>query len=208
MMTIGITGGVGAGKTEILTYIETHYNCRIILADQVGNEVKKAGTECFKQLVSCFSVNILQENGEIDKNKMAAAIFADAELLAKVNAIIHPAVTKYILQEMEKEKKRKELDFFFVEAALLIECGYDRYVDELWYIFVNEKIRRERLKNSRQYSDEKITNIMNGQLSETEFRNACQVVIDNSGDFEHTKIQIDSVLGDRLWKMQKNIPDS
>ena len=147
MHIIGITGGVGAGKTEVLTYIRTQYKCRIILADQVGNEVKKPGTACYEQLVECLSKDVLLENGEIDKNKMAALIFHDQELRKKVNGIIHPAVTDYILWEVRKEKERKELDFFFIEAALLIECGYDRYVDELWYVFADEAVRRERLKS-------------------------------------------------------------
>ena len=70
------------------------------------------------------------------------------------------------------------------------------------------EVRRKRLKDSRGYSDEKVTSIMNGQLKEEEFRKACQVVIDNSGDMEETKKQIDKLLGDRLWKVQENFLDN
>jgi len=207
-MIIGITGGVGAGKSSVLNYINEKCKCRIVLADDVGNEVKLPGEICYNRLVELLGRDILDEEGYIDKLKMAEAIFSDEELLLQVNAIIHPAVEEYILREIRKEKEAGELDFFFVEAALLIECGYGKHVDELWYIYASEEVRRARLKAGRAYSDEKISAIMQGQLAEEEFRKACAVVIDNSGDMEETKKQIDKILGDRLWKVQENFPDN
>lgn len=201
MQIIGITGGIGAGKSRVLQYIKEHYNCRIILADDVGNEVKLPGKICYNELVELLGDDILDEEGYIQKDKMAARIFSDKGLLAKVNAIIHPAVQSFILEAIEYEKKEKRLDFFFLEAALLIECGYGAHVDEMWYIHADEEVRRQRLKENRHYSDEKITSIMNGQLAEAEFRKHCQVVIDNSKDLEETQKQIDKILGERLWKM-------
>ena len=201
MQIIGITGGIGAGKSRVLQYIKEHYNCRIVLADDVGNEVKLPGKICYNELVELLGDDILDEEGYIQKDKMAARIFSDKDLLAKVNAIIHPAVQNYILDAIEKEKKDDRLDFFFLEAALLIECGYGTHVDEMWYIYANEEVRRQRLKENRHYSDEKITSIMNGQLAEEDFRKHCQVVIDNSKDLEETQKQIDKILGERLWKM-------
>ena len=208
MWVIGITGGVGAGKSSVLNYIEEKCNCRIVLADDVGNKVKLPGEICYNRLVELLGRGILDENGYINKIEMAEAIFSDNDLLLKVNAIIHPAVEDYILNEIRKEKQIGRLDFFFVEAALLIECGYGAHVDELWYIYASEEVRRARLKASRFYSDEKISAIMQGQLAEEEFRKACAVVIDNSGDMEDTKKQIDKLLGDRLWKVQENFPDN
>ena len=208
MWIIGITGGVGAGKSSVLDYIEEKCNCRIVLADDVGNRVKLPGEICYNRLVELLGSDILDENGFIDKVRMAAAIFTDEELLLKVNAIIHPAVKEYILGEIRKEKEANKLDYFFVEAALLIECGYGAHVDELWYIYASEDVRRKRLKESRGYSDEKISAIMQGQLAEEEFRKACAVIIDNSGEFDDTKKQIDKLLGDRLWKVQENFPDN
>ena len=201
MQIIGITGGIGAGKSQVLQYIQKHYNCRVILADDVGNEVKLPGKICYNQLVDLLGNDILDKEGFIIKEKMAAKIFSDKELLLNVNAIIHPAVMNYILEEIQKEKESDILDFFFVEAALLIECGYASHVDEMWYVYAGDDIRRERLRANRHYSDEKITSIMKGQLQEEEFRKHCQVVIDNSSDFSNTEKQIDKILGDKLWKM-------
>lgn len=201
MQIIGITGGIGAGKSQVLQYIQNHYKCRVILADNVGNEVKLPGKICYNQLVDLLGNDILDKEGFIQKEKMAARIFSNKELLLQVNAIIHPAVMDYILTEIQKEKEAGILDFFFVEAALLIECGYSSHVDEMWYVYASDDIRRERLRANRHYSDEKITNIMKGQLQEEEFRKYCQVVIDNTSDFSNTEKQIDKILGDKLWKM-------
>ena len=208
MKVIGITGGVGAGKSIVLKYINENYHCRIIFADEVGNEVKKQGHLCYQRLVSLLGKEVLDKEGSIDKNIMAKLIFNDYHLREKVNAIIHPAVEEYILSQINMERNKKEVDFFFIEAALLIECGYEAYVDELWYIYADEETRKIRLKENRQYSEEKIRNIMNGQLSEEIFRKHCLITINNGQDFEDTKMQIDAKLGEELWKMQKNTQDN
>ena len=156
MKTIGITGGVGCGKSRILEYIKENYNCRIIIADDVANEIKEPGQMCYQPLIDLLGERILGEDKRIDKKKMASEIFKDESLLQKVNDIIHPAVKDYILDNIEIEKEKGKIDYLFIEAALLIECGYNAYVDEMWYIYAKESVRRERLKNSRGYSDEKI----------------------------------------------------
>ena len=208
MKVIGITGGVGAGKTRVLEYIRSSCNCRVIYADEIGNKVKEPGEVCYRDLVSLLGEQILDHNGRIDKARMAGLIFQNRELLLRVNEIIHPAVTNDILKEIEKEKRENKYDFLFIEAALLIECGYHKYVDEMWYIFSSREVRMERLMSSRGYSKEKTEEIMKGQLSEEEFRKNCDVVIENGRDFELTKKQIDEKLGEILWRMQKNTRDN
>ncbi len=194
MKLIGITGGVGAGKSAILDYLQTHCNCRIELADLVAHKVKEPGEPCYEALVQLLGKEILLPGGEIDKGKMAEIIFSDKEKLKAVNALIHPAVKEYLLKAVEKERKKAQIDYFFIEAALLIEEGYEKIVDELWYIYTKKEIRVERLRKSRGYSEEKIANIMNGQLSEEEFRRHCAFVIDNNGSLEETYRQIDRKL--------------
>ena len=193
---IGITGGVGAGKSTVLNYIQSKCKCRIIYSDNVANDIKLRGQPCYEPIVKLLSEDILGDDLEIDKKKMAAKIFSDDSLLAQVNEILHPAVNDYIFGEIEKEKKKGELQYLFIEAALLIENGYDKIVDELWYIYASEDVRRQRLKASRGYSDEKINDILKGQLSDEEFRKFADFVIDNSGDEKETKRQIDLKLGE------------
>lgn len=198
MKIIGITGGVGAGKTQVLSYIDEHYKCRIIRADETAHLLYEKGQACYQALVKLFGKQILDDDDAIDKKKMAELIFKDKVRLEQVNAIVHPAVKKYILEQISYEKEKKEVDYFFIEAALLIEEHYDQIVDELWYIHSNEDIRRRRLAQNRQYSEQKISDIMKGQLNEGEFRKHCQRVITNNGELKETYQQINRIMGDKV----------
>ncbi len=198
MRVIGITGGVGSGKSALLHYIAQNYNCKIILADEVAHRVKEPGQPCYEKLVELMSSDILNADGTIHKGRMADKIFESEELLEKVNKIIHPAVKEAILREIADARNEKILDFLFLEAALLIEDGYLNIVDEMWYIYAREEVRRMRLKTSRNYSDEKIDAIMKSQLTEEEFRKHCAFIIDNSKSLKEACQQIDMKLGEYL----------
>lgn len=189
MKIIGITGGIGAGKSEILNYIARQWNAVVVEADEVGYLVMQPGKSCFAPIVELFGPGILKADGSLDRQKIAELVFDDKELLGKLNGIVHPAVKKYIKKAIEREKEH-DTDLFIVEAALLIEDHYDEICDELWYIYADEETRTERLKQNRGYSDEKIREIFSNQLSEEEFSSHCDFEIDNSGDFEDTKRQI------------------
>ena len=206
MKIIGVTGGVGAGKSEILHYIETHYNARVLLADEAAHAIEAPGGAIYEPLIQLLdrypvpvtdgaeAAPITLPDGMINKPEMARRIFSVPELLDQVNQLVHPAVKTYILDESAREKKAGRLDFFIVEAALLIEAGYKEHLDELWYIYCDENERRRRLRASRGYSDEKIDNILRSQLSEKEFRDNADVVIDNSGTIEAACAQVDAAL--------------
>lgn len=200
MRLIGITGGVGAGKSSILEYIKAHYRCRVYLADEVAHEVKKPGQPCYQALVALLGQEILEENGEIHKGRMAERIFRDAALLEQVNAIVHPAVQAYLLERIREAREDGGVELFFIEAALLIECGYRSVVDEMWYIYTREEVRRRRLRESRGYNEERIDRIMNSQLTENEFRTGSDYVIDNSGAPEESFRQIRERLEGYTWQ--------
>lgn len=196
MKVIGITGGVGSGKSLILNYIKSHYNCEIIMADDLAKDLCKKGELCYKPLVKLLGTDVLDEDGEINKSVMAQKIFSDDNLRIGVNNIIHPGVKKYIIKRIAYLRRKRTKDFLFIEAALLIEDGYKDIVDELWYIYTDEAVRRNRLKESRGYSDEKIDSIMASQLSEEEFRLNSDFEIDNSGNSEVSFSKIRERLGD------------
>lgn len=197
MKTIGITGGVGAGKSLVLNYLQNHYNARVYLADDIANDLKLPGQSCYDKIIELLGRNIIDSEGLIDKNKMAEKIFSHKELLDEVNRIIHPAVKEYVLSQIELERKKGEIDYFILEAALLIEEGYDRILDELWYIHADTSVRSRRLKETRNYTRDKINHIMASQLSETEFRKHCKVVINNNSDEEALYSQIDHILEEK-----------
>ena len=197
MIVLGITGGVGSGKSEILGYLKEKYNSRIIMTDDYAKEIQLKGGPLFGPVCDLLARHggdeILTPEGEIDRTVMASMIFSDPELLAEVNALIHPAVSAYVEQEVFREREKGETEFMLLESALLGELSahYRALMDELWYIYCDEEERRRRLSSSRGYSQEKITRIMESQFSEEEFRRGCDVVIDNSGQVEQAFRQVD-----------------
>ncbi len=200
MKVIGITGGVGSGKSQILSYIGDNYNCLIIGADEIGNEIKEPGEDCYKELIELLGTGILNKDKTINRNLMAEVIFKDETLLSKVNDIIHPKVVERIKEKTEAAREACRVDYTFIEAALLIECGFLDYVDEMWFIYARPEVRFERLKSSRGYSVEKIKNIMSSQLDDESFRKNSSVVIDNSNSLEDTYRQIKEALSENKLK--------
>jgi len=191
MKVVGITGGVGAGKSQIMSYLEKNTRSIIVQADDLAKQLCRKGFPCYEPLIELLGKDTLDTDGEINKSLMASKIFNNNELLMQVNQIIHPEVKKTILTGIEFINKLAIYDFFFIEAALLIEDGYKEIVDEIWYIYASEDIRRARLKTSRGYSDAKVDSIFASQLSDEEFRNNSDFVIDNSGDLNDSISQIE-----------------
>ena len=195
MKVIGITGGVGAGKSAILNYLKEQYQAVVIEADKVGHLLMEPGGACYYSIVEKFGRSILNGDQTINREKLGRSVFAEESLLKELNQIIHPRVKSYIVSEIAKERAYHRTAYFVVEAALLIEDHYDVICDEMWYIHTEEGIRAKRLKESRGYDEEKIAGIMANQKSPEEFRSACQAVIDNSRDLAYTYQQIDKQLG-------------
>ena len=193
MKIIGITGGVGSGKSRVLSYVEEQFSAIICQADHVAWELQKPGQKCYLQIVEHFGREILNDDETIDRKKLGQIVFNNNEELLVLNAIMHPAVKEDIRNRICNARENGS-EYFIIEAALLLEDNYKQICDELWYIYTDESTRRLRLKESRAYSDEKIDAIMASQLSEEIFRKECQIVIDNSGDFEDTCYQIDEAM--------------
>ncbi len=195
LKVIGITGGVGAGKSTVLNYLKEKYHAKIYLADEVAKMLLKPGQECFEKVRAIFPQHVFTKEGEIDRIKMAELIFAHPEYRIRQNEIVFPAVKDYFRTQIQKEKEAGT-KLMIIEAALLIEEHYEELCDSLWYVFTDEFTRRERLTSDRGYSQEKITNIMNSQLTEEEFRRHTDVLIDNSKSVENTRESIDRIMGD------------
>lgn len=192
---IGITGGVGAGKSAVLKYLSEKENIRVMLADEIAHDLMRQGTHCYKKIVKAFMYDdILDCNGEFDRGKLAQVIFSSDEKRLKMNAIVHPEVKAYVKEQFILEKEKGKLDFLVLEAALLIEERYDEICDELWYIYASPEVRKRRLMTTRGYSEEKVHQIFKSQLPEEVYRKKCKVTIDNNGDLSQTFLQIDEAL--------------
>ena len=197
MLKIGITGGVGSGKTVVLKYLEDKYNAMVVVADEVAHLLEAKGMPCYNELIKKFGNEILGDDEEIDKKKFAEVLFRDSANTDIVNSIVHPAVNKYIFDKM-KEAESSNVKIFIVEAALLIENGYDKILDELWYVYVSKEVRRIRLKENRGYSDDKINRIFASQMDEEEYKKYCKYVIINDGNVEDTYLQIDNYIKNKM----------
>lgn len=187
---IGVTGGVGAGKSTVLAWLEEKYQAKVIEADLVGHEVMEPGTEAYQRILEEFGASILLKDGRIDRARLGAIVFSDKERLQKLNGIIHPAVKKEILSRIALARQDGKA-YVVVEAALFLEEKYDAFCDETWYIYTNEENRRARLRASRGYSEERITQIFANQKRHEEFLSRCAYMIDNNGTADETHRQID-----------------
>lgn len=185
MLFIGITGGIGAGKTTVIEYIASHYPARILSADEIAKGLCRPGGACHEALRTSFSdASYWNEDGSMNRKTFTAEVFSDEEKRNRLNAIVHPAVKRYIIKEFEKEKQTGTAAYLILEAALLVEEHYDEICDELWYVYASEETRRERLMRTRGYTREKADQIMKSQLPENRFRHVCERVIDNDGSEE------------------------
>ena len=195
MKFIGITGGVGAGKSAILEYIAEHYNAKVMLADEIAHDLMMPGTKCYDTIKEAFGAeDIFLQDGSFDRLKMAQVIFSDETKREQMNGIVHPAVKADVIAEAERERQEGTLALLVLEAALLIEEHYDEICDELWYIYTREEIREARLMESRGYSREKVQQIFSSQLKEAEYRKHCSVVIDNNEGVAEMQRQIDEAV--------------
>ncbi len=194
MRVIGITGGVGSGKSAVLGYLEKTYSCIVVYADELTAALQKKGGKLYTAMVGLFGEEYLLPDGELDRGKIARRVFGDEAELKKLNDTTHPIVVDTIVNMINDAKTKGKTDFFFVEAALLIETGFDKICDELWYIYAQKKVRIQRLKESRGYTEKQIDDMFDRQLSEEAFRKHCQIVIDNSGELEESIAQIRGIL--------------
>ena len=190
MKVIGVTGGVGAGKSTVLQYLEEAYGAEVILADQVGHEVMEPGTQAYQEILSAFGTSVRAGNGRIDRRVLGDLVFGSEQKRRELNAIVHPAVKREILHRIEQAEV-KGTNLVVVEAALFLEEKYDAFCDETWYIYADESRRRSRLRDSRNYTDERIDQIFRSQKKHEEFLRRCDQVIDNNGTAEDTCCQID-----------------
>ena len=189
MLKIGLTGGVGAGKSRLLTFIHEKYDAYVIQADKVGHILMEPGNACYDQVTAQFGPEIIKEDITLDRRMFSAVVFAEAENLQQLNAIIHPAVKQYIRDALDSEEAAGR-SIAIVEAALLLDDNYQDFLDEVWYVYTDEQVRIQRLMRDRGYSGEKARSIMAAQKPDSWFRSHADFVIDNSGSPEEAEKQI------------------
>lgn len=190
-MVVGITGGVGCGKSTVMDIIEQLSGAKILKADEVGHMVMEKGNVAYDAICRHFGKEILCKDDTIDRGKLAAVVYADGEKLDTLNAIVHPCVKDYIQKKLVEWQMEP---LILIETAILFESGCDTYCDEIWGIQTDRKIRIQRLMESRGYTEKRAEAIMNRQMSDEELKNRCTRIIMNDGDIEALRKSADRCL--------------
>ena len=180
MLILGITGGVGSGKSKILYDLSNLYGAYIVETDKLAHTLMEPGQTVYQAVVEAFGTEILQaeEPYAIDRAKFAQIVFADKEKLAQLNALTHPAVKAWI------------------------QDGYKEICDEIWYIYVNEETRIKRLMKQRGYTEERCRAMFHSQEPESYYRKYADFTINNQLDYENSskqlKDRLNILLGDAI----------
>ena len=192
-MVIGITGGIGSGKSVVTSLLRDKFDAAVIDTDTIGHEVMEIGKSAYKKVVEIFGNKVIAEDGSIDRKKLGSLVFDNRELLCKLNDIIHPAVEAEVDKRIA-EFTQKKYKYIALETALLIKVGYNRKCDKVWFVYADKDIRLKRLYNNRGIGKEKAGKIFESQNTEEEFRQIADDIIDNSGSEAETEIQIKNIL--------------
>ena len=189
MITIGITGGVGAGKSTVLDFLEQEYQAYVMKADEIGHLVMEPGQSCYEPVIALFGKQVIKNDKTIDRRLVSDVVFSHPDMLEKLNHIIHPAVKEYLRRQLALKKEEGQR-ICVVEAALLLEDHYEEFCDTVWYIHTDSEIRIRRLMESRGYTREKSMSIIASQAPEEFFRTHTDYVVTNNTDLEDTWQQI------------------
>lgn len=190
---IGITGGVGAGKSSVLEILKTKYGAKILLADLVAHELMEPGSEGLKRVVDALGNGFLKGDGSVDRKALADLLFRDPQALKQVNSIIHPMVWEY----MKSSARESEQSLIVIEAAVFDTAPAGLF-DEIWYVYTSEENRIRRLMESRGYTREKCESIIKRQDSEAAYRKIADRMIDNNKTAKETEQQIKEILGHEI----------
>ena len=190
MKVYGITGGAGTGKSEVIKMLQQNFGGCVIMSDEVARELMQKGNISYQLIVEYFGRDILMDDGEIDRKKLADHVFNNKEALEKLNSMTHPYVKDKIRKLIAEAEASGGCRFVALESAILLECGYEDICDEFWYVYTKPEIRRQRMKETRNYSDEKVDSVMRNQQSDEVFFEQCSFVIKNNTTLSDVYAQV------------------
>ena len=196
MLVVGLTGGIGTGKTTFAALLAER-GAQIIDADLLGREALLPGRPAWHSVVDQFGDDILAANSMfIDRKRLADIVFADPDKLAALNAIVHPVIFKGIADRLEAVRGTDEI--VVLDVALLVETGLEGSVDVIVVVEASERERIDRLARSREMSFGDVRVRMAAQADPRELRARADIVVVNSGSLEELAREADRVWADLL----------
>jgi len=198
MLVIGLTGGIGTGKSVVSEQMQA-LGAVLINADRVGHEAYTPESEGWHAVVSAFGKEILQDSGEIDRRKLGGIVFSDPERLAELNRIMHPRIMSMIGDQLD-ELRSQGVQVAVVEAAVLLEAGWEPLVDEVWATDSPVGVLIQRLQARNGMSEEEVRKRLGSQMDRSERLARVDVVVDNSRDMAHLEKTVNSLWDSRVKK--------
>ena len=202
MKIIGLTGGIGSGKSTASAYLRKK-GCVIIDADKAARQLTEKGSPYLDILRETFGADFFFDDGELDRKKLGRYIFAHPEKKAILERIITDAVIERTLDKIEKLKENDFKGIVVLDAPLLFECGMQKYMDESWLVKADPDIVTERVKKRDGMTDEEIKGRIAGQMPLSEKEGIADRIIDNSKDLDDLYRQLDREI-DRLKNGEDN----
>lgn len=188
MKIIGLTGGIGSGKSTAARFL-VELGAEVTDLDKVGNEALQKGKKAYKEALEEFGETILDKNGEIDRAKLGKIVFKDRESLNRLNKIVHPEIDKTVA-EKTKECRRRGVKLLVLEAAAMLEAEKTWQVDEIWVTIAPEKAALERLKQRPGFNEADAKARINSQMTNEERIKRAKVIINNDGTLNQLKNQV------------------
>jgi dephospho-CoA kinase len=188
---IGLTGGIGSGKSTVSAML-ADLGARVVDADKIGHFVYRPGSEGFRAVVEAFGPGVVAADGTIDRARLGAIVFADPEARARLNAIVHPLIGAELAARIDAARDDGYEGPVVVEAAILIEAGWRALVDQLWVVSVKRETAIARVVGSRNLSRADVERRIDTQLSDADRRRQADVVIENDGDVDALRAQVEA----------------
>ncbi len=187
MKIIGITGGIGAGKSTVSNEF-ARLGATVIDADKIAKEVLKKNGLAYAEAISAFGNDILLENGEINRKKLAEIVFSDKAKLNRLNEITH----KHIFIKMQEEIDRAKTEVVVLDVPLLFSADFAIECDIKIAVLADENVRICRVENRDKVTAEQVKARIKNQLTDEEYREMADICIINN-DFDDTKRQIEKI---------------
>jgi dephospho-CoA kinase len=185
---IGLTGGIASGKSTV-TALLRRLGARVIDADAIAREVVEPGRLAWEEIVAWLGREVLLADGSLDRRRLGELVFADGKARAALEGITHPRI-KAAAKEALAAAERDGCAVAVLDVPLLYEAGWDKDVDEVWVVYVDEATQRKRLMARDGLTAGQAAARMAAQLSLAEKAGRADIVIDNSGDPESTAGQV------------------
>jgi dephospho-CoA kinase len=193
MKVIGLTGGIGSGKSTVARFM-AELGAVVIELDKVGHKAMEPGSKTWRRLVDEFGSDIIADGGEIDRYKLGQIVFSDSNALKRLTVIIHPEIDK-ILEEKLDKYRRSSIDYVVLVAAARLDTDKSSQVDEIWVTVAPEAVVLKRLADRSGFSDKESKARIAAQLPDKERVKRADVVIDTDCNLEELRNRVVAAWG-------------